>query len=624
MTDRSESEIVLDNQEFLQNPPRRHSVDWQWQSIAVVALVLSWTWVSVRRSGYRLIGDTAVVSLRAQDVFGPGSPVLGMPSAFSSWSTLADPAHPGPLVFWVLAPTSRFLGAADGALLGTFALAILSVIWIIRLSSRRLGRLGAPAAAIAVLAAALPGATLTGATIWEPINPTMAILPALGLCFATWSVLDGEDWTWPWLLAAASFTIQADLSYLPSSLCLVLVAAAGTGVRWKTVWASTPEARRKIRSVICWSLVVVAVLWAFPLGEAVANNGGNLLEGWRATRAGVEVRGASGAGRALILMLAPAVLLSPLLVISWKRNLPSRRLLAITAMAAAVGAAIGQAQIPVGDPGSLVWVPMAVAAVFVFFATGVLVADIAAGTGPNRPLRLGFAVWIMLLALAFSALLFLPRRNPFFSELFPAVEPLAAGVRDLPEGDYWFHPIGGPRGVALGLALTAELNSSGRELLVEEPLARYLGAERLQEGKRDGTIYVTIGSDSAPTANAKRISHWQPDERKLTAQRVLDSKVADAARTAPPVWSQSASSFFVGSIIASGREGNSETLDNESTRIIGEGALKGLDDPWKLPDAVIAQLVADGQLNLPTGFEDLQEQVTMTASDRSVSLWLGS
>ena len=181
-----------------------------------------------------------------------------------------------------------------------------------------------------------------------------------------------------------------------------------------------------------------------------------------------------------------------------------------------------------------------------------------------------------------------------------------------------------PRPSSNGSQFRQRLRGLGRELLVEEPLARYLGAERLQEGKRDGTIYVTIGSDSAPTANAKRISHWQPDERKLTAQRVLDSKVADAARTAPPVWSQSASSFFVGSIIASGSEGDSETLANESTRIIGERALEGLDDPWKRPDAVIAQLVADGQLNLPTGFEDLQEQVTMTASDRSVSLWLGS
>jgi hypothetical protein len=230
----------------------------------------------------------------------------------------------------------------------------------------------------------------------------------------------------------------------------------------------------------------------------------------------------------------------------------------------------------------------------------------------------------MLLALAFSTVHYLPHQNPFGSELFPAIEPLAAGVRDLPEGDYWFHPIGGPRGVALGLALAAELRSSGRELLVEEPLARYLGAGRLQHAKRDGTIYVTIGSDSAPTAQAKRIAHWQPDERKLTAQRVLDSQVAAAARTAPPVWSQSASSFFVGSIIASGREGDSEMLNNESTRVIGERALDGSDDPWGLPDAVIAALVADAQLNLPAGFEDLQNKIAMTASDRSVSLWLGS
>ena len=593
---------------------------WQILSLAAVGFVLSWTWLSVWRSGYKLVGDTAVVALRAHDVFGSSSPLLGMPSAFSSWSNLADPAHPGPLVFWVLAPAARLIGGAEGALLGTFSLAALSTIWIVLATSRRLGKLGAPAAAIAVLAACRLGSF----TIWEPINPTMAVLPGLALCFAVWSVLDGEDRSWPWLIAAASFVIQADLSFLPSAVVLVALAAAVTTQRWAKAYKNNPAISRQIRSVIGWSIGVLGVLWALPVGEALANNGGNLLEGWKASRADVEVLGASAAVRVLVFMLAPAVLLSPLLVISWKRNLPSRRPLAITALVASVGAALGQAMVPSGDHGSLVWVPFAVAAVFVFFATAVLSADIAAGTGPRRGFRLGIGVWVLLLATSFSTVRYLPHQNPFGSELFPAVEPLAAAVGDLQQEEVYLRPLSGPRGTALGHAISEELTRRGVKILVEEPLARYLGAGRRLTKEPESTLYVTLGTDVAPVAGATRIGHWDDAELNHEDHELFDSQLAAAARSAPPRWTESASTFFVGSIVATETGISDESLGDEEINTIGKRMLSGRDDPWKLPNSTIHHLVADGQLLLPDGYEQLQNQAVFSKQTLSVSLWLTS
>jgi hypothetical protein len=52
--------------------------------------------------------------------------------------------------------------------------------------------------------------------------------------------------------------------------------------------------------------------------------------------------------------------------------------------------------------------------------------------------------------------------------------------------------------------------------------------------------------------------------------------------------------------------------------------LSGRDDPWKLPNSTIHHLVADGQLLLPDGYEQLQNQAVFSKQTLSVSLWLTS
>ena len=311
-------------------------------------------------------------------------------------------------------------------------------------------------------------------------------------------------------------------------------------------------------------------------------------------------------------------------MISWKRNLPSRRPLALTALVASVGAALGQAMVPSGDHGSLVWVPFAVAAVFVFFATAVLSADIAAGTDPRRGFRLGISVWVLLLAMSFSTVQYLPHQNPFGSELFPAVEPLAASVDDLPHEEFHLRPLSGPRGIALGHAITKKLARRDVKVLVEEPLARYLGAGRRKTKEPESTLFVTLGTDVAPVAGAKRIGHWHNAELNHDDHELFDSQLAAAARSAPPRWAESASTFFVGSVVVAATGVSVETLGEAEINTTGKRMLSGLDDPWKLPNSTIHHLVADGQLLLPDGYEQLLNQAVFSKQTPSVSLWLAS
>ena len=188
--------------------------------IALIALVNATMRVKVIASGWQLIGDDAVIALRSTDVFRSGSPLLGMPSAFSSWSTGADPFHPGPALFWWLAPWTSLFGATPTVVLfATWLLAVTSIVTIAAVSYRQLGRSGA----IAGLATAVVFQLIAADPSWKPINPVAAGLPCVAFCFLTWAVLAGDRRVLPAWVGFGTFVAQADFAYAPTLVVPVAV-----------------------------------------------------------------------------------------------------------------------------------------------------------------------------------------------------------------------------------------------------------------------------------------------------------------------------------------------------------------------------------------------------------------
>lgn len=367
-----------------------------WAVSGGISALLGIAAILMLRDGWALIGDEAVVVVRSSDVFGSGSPLLGMPSAIAGW-TGGDlqVAHPGPLAFWVLAPFTSTLGSSEAAaLVGTWLLCSASILSIGWAANRRLGRSGALGALglVTVFLAVCGGLLL-------PLNPLMAVLSLLAMYFFAWGVIDGDASMWPGLILTASFAIQADLAYGPS----VVVTAAGCAVAGMCRWRRQSNAgldalgRRNL-----WTAAVVgALVWAPPLVEAVAHGGGNLVQLVRSATASIPVEGAGASFEALGRMVSPTgffggverggrwiglVLLVPAVLGLRLRRRP-RRSLAAVAVAAVVGAMLSQYSTPsAGATNQLYVMPVRVASVVLWFALVVLSLDWA-GPAAGRAVR---------------------------------------------------------------------------------------------------------------------------------------------------------------------------------------------------------------------------------------------
>ena len=80
----------------------------------------------------------------------------------------------------------------------------------------------------------------------------------------------------------------------------------------------------------------------------------------------------------------------------------------------------------------------------------------------------------------------------------------------------------------------------------------------------------------------------------------------------------------MGSIVVAAAGVSVESIGEAEINTTGKRMLSGLDDPWKLPNSTIHHLVADGQLLLPDGYEQLLNQAVFSKQTPSVSLWLAS
>jgi len=214
--------------------------------------------------------DLSLIDLRIRDVGGENTPLLGPFSRFG-WS------HPGPLMFWLLAPAYRMLGSTASAGLAAAALQNAVVVVGIGLVAHRLGGrrfLLVTSLCVAALCRSLGGELL--ASTW---NPWLTLLPFALFLLLAWGVSLGDRTLVPWSVAVGSFLIQTHVAYLP------LIAALGA---WGAAWLAVGAVRARRRGDDGWaaqrrsllraaglSALVGGLLWIGPLIEQATRDPGN-------------------------------------------------------------------------------------------------------------------------------------------------------------------------------------------------------------------------------------------------------------------------------------------------------------------------------------------------------------
>ena len=235
--------------------------------LALVPLIAA----AVNHGRWEPQGDDALIELRARDVFTDRNPLVGQPSTSGSYGEKAENvAHPGPLGFVVLAPSTRVLGPVAGTLVAAAAVSAASMLAVAWLLFRQLGpRGGAAGAALAALAAFSAGA----AGLVDPLSSNFGRMALLAASVGVWALLCGDLRTAPLTAAFWTFAAQQHLSVLPAAAVL-----GGVGVLAAAVWVGRLRGPGR-RQALAWAgaaLAVGLVLWAPVLYQEVTGDPGNL------------------------------------------------------------------------------------------------------------------------------------------------------------------------------------------------------------------------------------------------------------------------------------------------------------------------------------------------------------
>ncbi len=219
-------------------------------------------------SGWVPISDDAVAAVLTHDVVSTDTPLVGMRSSAGD----GRGNHPGPTLFWVLAPLDAASGSAPWSFPVSVALlASLSLVGI-AVAAHRVAGLGALVGGLAV--ATTMAFSLGRQVVVDPWNPHAAVLPFLAALFLTWAVAAGWSWGLPLVTVALGFVAQAHLVYGPFAAVLLL-AAVLVVARGPRPWPP-----------VLTSAGVAVVMWALPLFEQLTGDPGNVTRLQEA--AGVE------------------------------------------------------------------------------------------------------------------------------------------------------------------------------------------------------------------------------------------------------------------------------------------------------------------------------------------------
>jgi hypothetical protein len=520
-------------------------------AIAVPAIPII---VAVTRAiarGWIPIGDQALLEIRARDVLTTHHPLLGTASSAALGPTGVVPLnHPGPLMFDVLALPVRAFGSGAGIAVGiggiNLAAAVIGTLFAFRCGGRAGG-------ALAALSFAGLGWAAGSESLYDPYNPTAAMLPCLACLFLAWCVVDVDATALLWLIGVSSFVVQLNNSYLLFLTPLVVAVCCIYVVR------SRRDQRTDLGTVTLRAGIVFVVLWSQPLVEQLLHGrDGNLALMIRATkvlgsnpgtRLGTQIAAATltlppwwGRSRFDGIRLfspVPQVLLAAaslaaavaVCVIGWvwaRRNQQRDVLAAMTVAALSIAIAwVATIRSPMSpffgvssDYVRWLWP----AGVFLWFAIGLTLWRFVVSTAPvvstHRVGHLGAAAAIA--AIAAVSLANVPSHTSLRGQreldqrLETATELVDAASDRVGAGPVLYRP---PPGYdVFGVPLLSRMQSRGIGFMVDDPvLVRQFGEQRRYNGEQLAELHVVTGIEAVEAASDPAtialVSDLSADER---------------------------------------------------------------------------------------------------------------
>jgi hypothetical protein len=263
----------------LQEAPPVRSARARWDRVGVVlsvaalvvGLPLLVAVVALASDHWHPVLDLAMTEFRVRDVFTSHTPLIGLPGRIGTYPNQGS--HPGPLSFYLLAPTYRLLGQTSWSLeVGTVVVHLAAVVTGLWIGWRRAGWRGVAVVA-ALLALVIRG--YGQVVLTQPWNPYLPLVPWIVVLLAAWAVLCGDHLMVIPLTVFAILCAQTHVPYLPLAVGLVALALGTIVVR--AVRAPLDERRPPLRSV-AWAVGVGIVLWLPPVADQLTNRPGNIRQ----------------------------------------------------------------------------------------------------------------------------------------------------------------------------------------------------------------------------------------------------------------------------------------------------------------------------------------------------------
>ncbi|MEO6122257.1 MAG: hypothetical protein ABIR32_01010 [Ilumatobacteraceae bacterium] len=250
---------------------------------ALLALPLLIAAIALSRKHWSPVLDLAMTEFRVRDVGTRHTPLIGLPGRIGTFPDQGS--HPGPLSFYLLAPTYRLFGSGAWALeLGSVLIHIAAVGAGLTLAWRR-GSAQLTVAVAVMMAVIMRGYGIGVFT--QPWNPYMPLIAWIVVLLASWSILEGDAPALVYFVVAGSLCAQTHVPYV------AIVGGMGVLV---VGWAS---ARGPIGSMLArrgtvdspmlrpvpmpgakrWAIIAAAVgfvLWLPPIADQFRHSPGNL------------------------------------------------------------------------------------------------------------------------------------------------------------------------------------------------------------------------------------------------------------------------------------------------------------------------------------------------------------